>query len=82
MISAERVVAYSQLETESALETDPSFQVPLGWPMNGHIELKELSYRHSNEGPLVLKKITCHINSCEKVDTLPATILLFKFCIY
>ena len=69
MISAERVMAYGQLEIESSLETDPSVEVQSDWPMNGHIKLRKLSYRHSNEGPLVLKEISCDIKSCEKVHS-------------
>ena len=62
-------MAYGQLETESSLETDPSIEVQSDWPMNGHIELKKLSYQHSSEGPLVLKEISCDIKSREKVHS-------------
>ena len=62
-------MAYGQLETESSLETDPSIEVQSDWPMNGHIELRKLSYRHSSEGPLVLKEISCDIKSREKVHS-------------
>ena len=67
MVSAERVMAYGQLETESSLETDPSISLSSEWPTKGHIELKEVSYRHSSEGPLVLRRVTCDIKPSEKV---------------
>ena len=67
MVSAERVLAYGKLETESSLETDPSVTLKPDWPTKGHIELKDLSYRHSIEGPLVLKGITCEIKPSDKV---------------
>ena len=67
MVSAERVMAYGQLETESSLETDPSVSLSPDWPTKGHIELKDVSYRHSIEGPLVLRGITCDIKPSEKV---------------
>ena len=70
MVSAERVIAYGQLETESSLETDPSVQPGPDWPVKGHIELSNLCYRHSNEGPLVLKGITCDIKPGEKVRAI------------
>ena len=67
MVSAERVMAYGQLETESSLETDPSVVLRPNWPSKGHIELDNLVYRHSVSGPPVLKGITCEIKSSEKV---------------
>ena len=67
MVSAERVLAYGRLETESSLETDPSVTLRPEWPTKGHIELEDLSYRHSIKGPLVLKGITCEIKPSEKV---------------
>ena len=71
MVSAERVMAYGQLETESSLETDSSVLLSSDWPTKGHIELKDVSYCHSNEGPLVLRGITCDIKQSEKVyDTV------------
>ena len=70
MISAERVMAYGQLESESSLETDPSIELESYWPINGHIELNKVSYRHSKEGPCVLKEISCNIKPSEKVRDL------------
>ena len=67
MISAERVMAYGQLESESSLETDPSIELDSSWPTNGHIELNKVSYRHSKGGPCVLKGISCNIKPSEKV---------------
>ena len=67
MVSAERVMAYGRLETESSLETDPSITLRSDWPTEGHIELNDLSYRHSGEGPFVLRGITCDIKTSEKV---------------
>ena len=67
MVSAERVMAYGQLETESSLETDPSVMLRPDWPTKGHIELDNLIYRHSISGPPVLKGITCEIKPSGKV---------------
>ena len=70
MVSAQRVMAYGKLETEANLESDPSVQPPSDWPTKGHIEISDLSYRHSNDGPLVLEGISCDIRSCENVREL------------
>jgi ATP-binding cassette subfamily C (CFTR/MRP) protein 4 len=73
MVSAQRVMAYGKLETEASLENDPSVQTPLGWPTKGHIEINDLSYRHSNDGPLVLKGILCDIKPCENIGIVGRT---------
>uniref|UniRef100_A0A1X7VQK3 Uncharacterized protein n=1 Tax=Amphimedon queenslandica TaxID=400682 RepID=A0A1X7VQK3_AMPQE len=73
MVSAERVMAYGKLETEPSLETDPSISLSSDWPTKGHIELNDLSYRHSNEGPLVLRGITCNIKPSEKIGIVGRT---------
>ncbi|XP_019860364.1 PREDICTED: multidrug resistance-associated protein 4-like [Amphimedon queenslandica] len=73
MVSAERVMAYGRLETEPSLETDPSISLSSDWPTKGHIELNNLSYRHSNEGPLVLRGITCNIKPSEKIGIVGRT---------
>ena len=75
MVSAERVMAYGRLETEASLETDPSISLSSDWPTKGQIELNNFSYRHSNEGPLVLRGITCDIKPSEKVRQSPFKIL-------
>ena len=68
MVSAERVMAYGRLESEASLETHPPItRPPSYWPSQGHIQINDLSYHHSSEGPLVLKGITCTIKSGEKV---------------
>ena len=72
MISAERVMAYGKLESEAPLETDPFIAIKPNWPNKGQIQMKDVSYRHSKEGPLVLKEITCDIKPKEKVRIINA----------
>ena len=68
MVSAERVMAYGRLEPEAALETlPPTARPPSEWPSQGHIQINNLSYCHSSEGPFVLKGIKCTVKSGEKV---------------
>lgn len=70
MISAERVIAYSKLESEALLKLDSSDHPGLlsQWPNEGVIEVVNLSYRHYPDGPLVLKGLTFSIHSQEKVQ--------------
>ena len=68
MVSTERVLAYSKLEPEASLETHPDSAKPSpDWPSKGRIELSDLTYCHSPEGPLVLKGISLTILPAEKV---------------
>ena len=79
MVSTERVLAYGKLQPESSLETYPdSAKPPPDWPSKGQIELNGLTYRHSPEGPLVLKGITATILPSEKVfiDNTSALVLI------
>ena len=66
MVSAERVMAYGKLRSEGALESH-SNHPPSNWPTKGQIEITDLSYRHSTDGPLVLQGINCCIAPGEKV---------------
>ena len=79
MVSAERVMGYSRLEPEASLETHPDSAKPSSdWPDKGHIELKDVTYRHYPDGPLVLKGVSATILPSEKViDVVPLyTVLL------
>ena len=68
MVSVERILAYSKLESEAALDTHPpSSAPPSDWPDKGRIELSDLCYRHSPDGPLVLKGVSCVVQPREKV---------------
>lgn len=67
MVSVERIMSYGVLNPEASLETHHSAQPPSSWPSKGHIEIHNMSYCHSTEGPVVLNSITCDIKSGEKV---------------
>ena len=68
MVSAERVMGYCGLSPEAPLETSPSSaKPPSDWPTNGGIELNNITYRHSPDGPLVFKGISATIFPSEKV---------------
>ena len=71
MISAERVMGYSKLESEASLETKPSHQSPPphpDWPHEGAISLSDVSFRYSPDLPLVLKNLSFSVEPSEKVS--------------
>ena len=71
MVSAERVIAYGNLRPEASLETHPDSNTPsTDWPNKGHIELSNVTYCHSPNGPEVLKGISATILPSEKVRPL------------
>ena len=68
MVSA---MGYCRLEPEASLETHPDSAKPSSdWPDKGHIELKDVTYRHYPDGPLVLKGVSVTILPSEKVIVL------------
>jgi len=64
--SAERIKEYSDLEHEAA-EVIEGQQPPAQWPAKGEIVLKDLSMRYREGLPLVLQKVSLHINGGEKI---------------
>ena len=66
MISTERVLTYAELNSET-FESTQSAKPPLNWPTKGCIEIRDLTYRHSVDTPLVLHGINCAIEAGEKV---------------
>ena len=71
MISAERVMAYGRLEAEASLETRPPHpKPPMDWPDKGGLEMEEVSFRYSENYPLVLKSLSFSIKPSEKVGGL------------
>ena len=69
MISVERVMAYSKLESEASLETRPPHKPPPSdWPNKGAMSLTDVAFRYSSDLPLVLKNLSLSIKSSEKVS--------------
>ena len=61
-------MAYGRLEAEASLETrSPHPKPPTGWPDEGGLELDEVSFRYSENYPLVLKSLSFNIKPLEKV---------------
>ena len=68
MTSVERVLEYSELPTEAALETRPDLEPSSNWPQSGTILCDMVNLRYNPESPLVLKDLKFHIYSKEKVS--------------
>uniref|UniRef100_A0A8C5B493 Multidrug resistance-associated protein 4-like n=1 Tax=Gadus morhua TaxID=8049 RepID=A0A8C5B493_GADMO len=71
MTSVERVVEYTQLESEGAWETNT--QPPPDWPANGSITFDRVNFSYSSQEPLVLKNLNVVISSREKVGIVGRT---------
>ena len=74
MISAERVMEYSHLESEAPPDASPSDQKPLDdWPSKGELHMEEVAFRYSAELPLVLRNLTFSIRPSERVGIVGRT---------
>ncbi|KAK9869832.1 hypothetical protein WA026_003561 [Henosepilachna vigintioctopunctata] len=73
MTSVERVVEYSSIEHERALDSEESKKPKLSWPEYGQIIFKDLSLRYSPDDPPVLKKLNFTVRPKEKVGIVGRT---------
>ncbi|XP_021376611.1 multidrug resistance-associated protein 4-like isoform X5 [Mizuhopecten yessoensis] len=73
MISVERVLDYSRLETEGDLESKKGHKPPPEWPPNGEIKGTNVTLKYSKTGPLVLKHLSFYIKGREKVGIVGRT---------
>ena len=65
MTSVQRVLAYTKLEPEKGrnLRND----APQEWPHSGAIQFKNVSVRHYEDGPNILKNLSFEVNASEKI---------------
>ncbi|KAH7156326.1 P-loop containing nucleoside triphosphate hydrolase protein [Dactylonectria macrodidyma] len=83
MNSTERVVEYTELETESLGGEEP----PAAWPSSGTMEVKDLEVSYAPDLPPVLKGISFKVNNNERVGVVgrtgagksSLTLALFRF---
>uniref|UniRef100_A0AAA9S7X9 Multidrug resistance-associated protein 4-like n=1 Tax=Bos taurus TaxID=9913 RepID=A0AAA9S7X9_BOVIN len=71
MVSAERVVEYTELEKEAPWEYE--YRPPLDWPHEGELAFENVNFRHTLDGPLVLKDLTECTESKEKMGIVGRT---------
>lgn len=68
MVSVERVIEYSKLQSEASLQTCPPHnKPPPEWPDKGEIMFEDISLRYSEDLPVVLKSISFSVRPAEKV---------------
>ncbi|XP_071552963.1 ATP-binding cassette sub-family C member 4-like isoform X4 [Panulirus ornatus] len=73
MTSVERVVEYSRLEPEAALETEKDKTPKEGWPEHGIITFEDVSLQYNENEPPVLKNLNFCIRSSEKIGIVGRT---------
>ncbi|XP_067116274.1 ATP-binding cassette sub-family C member 4-like isoform X2 [Osmerus mordax] len=71
MTSVERVLEYTELESEAPWETQK--RPPPDWPSQGLINFDRVSFSYSADGPLVLKDMKAVIRPKEKVGIVGRT---------
>ncbi|XP_074520424.1 ATP-binding cassette sub-family C member 4 [Halichoeres trimaculatus] len=71
MTSVERVVEYTELESEAPWETEK--RPPPEWPSKGLVTFDHVSFSYSSDGPLVLKNLKAMFRPQEKVGIVGRT---------
>ncbi|XP_017568412.1 multidrug resistance-associated protein 4 isoform X1 [Pygocentrus nattereri] len=71
MTSVERVVEYTELESEAPWETQK--RPPPEWPSQGMITFDRVNFSYSSDGPVVLKNMTAMFRPKEKVGIVGRT---------
>ena len=67
-------MAYGRLEPEAPLESLPPLEKPPNhWPDEGRIEFDEVSFRYSDDLPLVLKSLSFSVKPSEKMGIVGRT---------
>ncbi|XP_055069172.2 ATP-binding cassette sub-family C member 4 isoform X1 [Misgurnus anguillicaudatus] len=71
MTSVERVVEYTELESEAPWETQK--RPPPDWPNRGLITFDRVNFSYSSDGPVVLKNISAMFRPKEKIGIVGRT---------
>ncbi|XP_037617804.1 multidrug resistance-associated protein 4-like isoform X2 [Sebastes umbrosus] len=71
MTSVERVVEYTELESEAPWETEK--RPPPDWPSKGLVTFDRVIFSYGGDGPPVLKDISATFQPCEKVGIVGRT---------
>ncbi|GFT92903.1 hypothetical protein TNCV_740601 [Trichonephila clavipes] len=67
MTSVERVIEYSNLAPEAALDSEKDKKPPKAWPKKGYIIYQNVNLRYAPDEPPVLKNLNFEIYPEEKV---------------
>ncbi|KAF8476090.1 hypothetical protein BDZ91DRAFT_689962 [Kalaharituber pfeilii] len=69
--SLERINEYVNLKQETP--ATPEKQPPASWPTDGDVEVRDLSVRYSDDGPVVLSKVSFNIKPRERIGVVGRT---------
>lgn len=73
MVAVERVLEYSQVESEGERHTQVDSTLPRTWPSGGMIDIQGAKLRYREGLPLVLKGLDLHIPAGSKVGVVGRT---------
>ncbi|VVC26205.1 Hypothetical protein CINCED_3A020489 [Cinara cedri] len=73
MTSVERVLEYTNVSREGALESLPNKKPSLKWPMSGRIIFENFYLQYESDMPYVIKNLNIHIEPMEKVGIVGRT---------
>ncbi|XP_067014552.2 probable multidrug resistance-associated protein lethal(2)03659 isoform X2 [Anabrus simplex] len=73
MTAVERVLEYTELEHEPALESPPGKKPPSDWPSKGQIVFSGVSLRYAKDAPPVLKDLSFTVRAQEKIGIVGRT---------
>ncbi|KAK0081216.1 hypothetical protein PV326_007800 [Microctonus aethiopoides] len=73
MTSVERVIEYTNIESESPTDSETGKKPPKNWPPEGNIEFKNVYLSYGLMQPIVLNHINFTINSQERVGIVGRT---------
>ncbi|XP_053594500.1 probable multidrug resistance-associated protein lethal(2)03659 [Microplitis demolitor] len=73
MTSVERVLEYTNIESEPALESLPEKKPKDDWPSRGKVEFKRVYLAYSPLEPPVLRNLNFTIEPCEKIGIVGRT---------
>ncbi|VVC32361.1 ABC transporter type 1, transmembrane domain,ABC transporter-like,P-loop containing nucleoside triphosphate [Cinara cedri] len=73
MTSVERVLEYTNIPQEAALESPPEKKPPKEWPSEGKIVFQQFYLQYSPDAPEVLKNLNIRIQSTEKIGIVGRT---------
>ena len=70
MTSVERVMDYSIITSEAALQSEPENKPASDWPQHGIVTAEGATFRYSEDGDIVLDDLRFCIGASEKVSKL------------
>ncbi|XP_023215396.1 multidrug resistance-associated protein 4-like [Centruroides sculpturatus] len=73
MNSVKRILKYSNLKSEASYDSLPNKRPPSDWPERGEIHFDNVSLQYSKDKNIVLKNLTFHIRSGEKIGIVGRT---------